>query len=124
MKSKKAVVVLMMLVIATQFFFGADWAGETFTRWYHSYFADFIIPFAFYMLLILMEDQYQALQKWYVKSGAVFLLCSVSEILQYFGIYALASVFDPVDFIMYALGAVSAAFVDRKIFKNLFYFWG
>lgn len=51
------------------------------------------------------------------------LFCIVfTEILQYFGIFALARVFDPIDFVMYGIGVLSVAFVDRKMFVRAF-FW-
>ena len=123
MKNKKAIVVSVSLIIASLFLIGADWAGEATHRFFHSYFADIAIPFDFYLLLALLEDKYRPIKKWYVKAGAVFALCALSEILQYFGIYALAAVFDPLDYAMYALGVILAAFVDRMIFKKIFGFW-
>jgi len=123
MKTKKQVVVVTLVFIASLFVIGADWAGETTQRLFHSYFADIAIPFGYYLLLVLIEDKYMAFQKWYVKAASIFLLCSISETLQYFGIYALARVFDPVDYGMYALGVVLAALVDRILFKKWFPFW-
>ena len=123
MKNKKAIVVITLLVIASFFVIGADWASETTHRLFHSYYADFAIPFGYYMLLILLEVKYKPLKKWYIKAGAVFTLCALSETLQYFGVYALAIVFDPMDYVMYALGALLAAFVERIIFKRMFNFW-
>lgn len=112
-----------MILTAGIFVIGADWAGKTVNQYFHSYFADIAIPFGYYLLLILIEDKYKFLEKWYIKAGIIFLLCSVSETLQYLGIYALAKVFDPLDYLMYALGVVLAAFFDRILFKKLFSFW-
>lgn len=123
MKQKKQAVIITLLIIACIFIIGADWASETIHRFFHNYFADIAIPFGYYLLLVLLEDRYNLLQKWYVKAILVFVLCSVSETLQFFGLYALASVFDPWDYGMYALGVVLAAVVDRIIFKRLFSFW-
>lgn len=123
MKTKKQVVVFNILIIAALFIIGADWANERIRILFHSYFADIAIPFGYYMLLFLVEDQYKPFQKWYTKALAIFLLCSISETLQYFGIYALARVFDPLDFIMYATGVLLAAFFDRIIFKRIYTFW-
>jgi len=75
------------------------------------------------LLLVLLEDKYKLIKKWYIKAGAVFVLCALSETLQYFGVYALARVFDPLDYVMYALGVILAIFVDRIIFKKMFSFW-
>jgi hypothetical protein len=123
MKNKKTIVVITLLFIASIFVIGADWASETLHQLFHSYFADIAIPFGFYFLLVLLEERYTLIKKWYIKVGAVFFLCTLSETLQYFGVYALARVFDPLDYLMYALGVVLAAFVDRIIFKRVFGFW-
>lgn len=123
MNNKKGVVIAIMLLIAIVFVIGADWAGPTAQRFFKSYFADIAVPFGYYFLLVLVEDKYHPFKKWYVKAIAIFALCSVSETLQYFGIYAMATVFDPLDYVMYALGVLFAAFADRIIFTRLFRFW-
>jgi hypothetical protein len=123
MENKKTIIVSNLLVIAGMFFIGADWAGERVRRLFHNYFADIAIPFGYYLLLILVEDKFKPLKKWYVKAGVVFGLCAISETLQYFGIYALARVFDPYDYLMYAAGTVLAVFADRVLFKRMFNFW-
>jgi hypothetical protein len=123
MQQKKLVVVITQLIIACLFVIGADWASDSIRRFFHSYFADIAIPFGFYFLLVLLEDRYKLLQKWYVKAVVIFILCSISETLQFFSIYALATFFDPRDYAMYALGVVLAAIVDRIILKKLFGFW-
>jgi hypothetical protein len=123
MKHKKTLVVITMLIIAGIFVIGADWAGEPVKQLFHSYFADIAIPFGYYLLLILLEDKYKCFKKWYIKAGAIFALCALSETLQYFGIYALATVFDPWDYVMYALGVLLGAFFDRILYKSLFGFW-
>lgn len=123
MKTKKQVVVVCILIVVAVFIIGADWASEKYRILFHSYFADIAIPFCYYMLLFLVEDQYKLFQKWHLKALAIFLLCALSETLQYFGIYALARVFDPMDFMMYASGVLLAAFFDKILFKNLFPFW-
>jgi len=123
MKSRKTIIVFILLFIAGIFIMGAGWADESFQVLFSSYFADLAIPFGYYFLLILLDNKFRPLEKWYVKAGAAFLLCAMSETLQYFGIYALATVFDPWDLVMYAAGVLSAAFMDRVIFKRVFSFW-
>ncbi len=56
-----------MLIIASIFIIGVDWASEPVHRFFHSYFADIAIPFGFYLLLILLENKYKPLEKWYIK---------------------------------------------------------
>lgn len=123
MNNKKIIIIFIMLVISSFFVIGADWASKTVQRLFNSYFADIVIPFGYYFLLILVEDKFEPFKKWYIKALAVFTLCSISETLQYFGIYAMAQIFDPLDYIMYALGSIFAIFVDRILFKRLFEFW-
>ena len=123
MKNKKFIIVITMLIISSIFVIGADWASKTINRLFHSYFADIAIPFGYYLLLVLLEDKFKPIKKWFIKAGAVFTLCALSETLQYFDIYALARVFDPMDYVMYALGTILAIFVDRILFKKLFEFW-
>lgn len=123
MNNKRVVVVITLLIIATLFIIGADWASENIHRFFHNYFADLAIPFGYYLLLVLLEEKYKLIRKWYIKAVAIFVLCSLSETLQYFGFYAFAKVFDPFDYLMYAIGVLLAAFADRIIFKRLFSFW-
>ncbi|NND80486.1 MAG: hypothetical protein HKN53_11345 [Maribacter sp.] len=123
MKNKKAIIVLTLLIIASLFFIGAEWAGKTAHRLFHSYFADIAIPFGYYLLLVLLEEKYKPFKKWFIKAGAVFTLCALSETLQYFDYYALASVFDPMDYVLYAIGVLLAVFADRILFKRMFDFW-
>lgn len=120
---KKIIVVIALLIISCIFLIGTDWADETTHRLFHSYFADIAIPFGYYLLLVLLEEKFATMKKWYIKAIAVFTLCSISETLQYFGVYALAIVFDPMDYVMYALGVLLAVFTDRIVFKRIFNFW-
>jgi hypothetical protein len=108
-QKKITIVIGIELFIALFFFIGADWARESAHRFFYSYFADIAVPFGYYFLLILIEDSFSFLRLWHNKALAVFLLVSTSEILQYFGIYALARVFDPIDFVLYASGVLLAA---------------
>lgn len=119
MNKKKAVVVLVMLVIAAIFIIGADWAGDKARFLFHAYFADIAIPFGFYLLLGLLEKDLAFLKNWYTKAPILFGLCALSETLQYFGIYALARVFDPLDFLMYAAGVTLGVLLECTVLKRL-----
>ena len=120
---KRVVVVSIELVIAVLFVAGASPADPALQMLYQCYFADVAIPFGFYFLLSAQEGSVPALRYWWVKALAIFVLCATSETLQYFGIYALARVFDPVDYLMYGAGVLLAAFVDTQIFARVFGFW-
>ncbi len=121
---KKIIIVCVQLLIALGFVIGADWASDSFHRFFHSYYADIALPLGFYFLLKNLEDNFAFLRPWYWKATAVFLLVATSETLQFFGIYAFARIFDPLDFLAYASGVLSAAFIDRAIFTKVFNSWG
>ena len=90
---------------------------------YYGYFSDLILPFGAYFLLSMNDATNPFLRKWYVKAGIVFSLASFAEICQFFGIEAWGVTFDPFDIGMYGAGVLIAAFVDVKLFANLFGFW-
>lgn len=119
-RKKLKIVISIEICIALIFFIGADWAPDNIHRFFHSYFADIALPFGFYFLFIPNEDKFPFLRPWHRKALAVFLLVSISEVLQYFGVYALAIIFDPLDFAMYASGALLAAFIDIKVISKFY----
>jgi uncharacterized membrane protein YhaH (DUF805 family) len=124
MNDKKFWLVLALeFLIALVFVSGVGKANHSVRVLYHSYFADVAIPFAFYFLLSLSERRHAFLRPWWVKTVAVFALCATSETLQFFGIFALARVFDPLDYVMYGIGALFAACIDRWVFAARFAFW-
>lgn len=120
---KVTLVVGLQLVIAAFFILGAGKADRSLYIIYQSYFADIFLPFGFYFLLSLIEDKQTLFKKWWIKGLFVLALCATSEILQYFGIFALARVFDSMDFVMYGMGVGLAVVVDRQIFPRFFSFW-
>lgn len=122
-KKIKIAITILEIVIAIIFVLGSNISDPAIRTFYSRHFADIVIPFSFYFLLIPVEGKHPKLKPWFVKAILIFLLCALSETLQYFGIYALASVFDPVDYAMYGIGVIVAAFMDRQLFKKLFSFW-
>jgi hypothetical protein len=120
---KVMLVVFIQLVTAATFIVGAKWASRTIYIYYQSYFADIVIPFAFYFLLTTRENETRFLNVWWKRALVILALTATSESLQYFGIYALARVFDPIDYVMYVVGVFIAVMVDRKIFSRVLPFW-
>jgi hypothetical protein len=113
----------MILIAAVHIFrMGSYLQGELFNL-YYSYFSDIALPFGCYFLLCTVEVPGPVLWHWEAKSAIVFLMPSIAETLQYFGVPVLGSTFDPLDYVMYAVGAISAALVDRQVFSRVFGFW-
>lgn len=123
-KKRITVIVSMMLVIALAHIIniGGYLQGAPFNL-FKSYFSDLVLPFGFYFLLCADEQWIPILRRWEVKWAAMILLPSIAEICQYFGIPVLGSTFDPIDFLVYAIGATLAAIVDTQVFPRIFGFW-
>lgn len=117
------VIVTLELLVSALIVLGSLIENQVLRVFYFSYFADIIIPFGFYFLLIPSEKKYSKLKSWFVKGVLIFLLCALSETLQYYGIFALARIFDPIDYVMYGVGVILAVILDRQIFKRYFSFW-
>lgn len=126
-RKTKMTVIILEIAMAIIFILGSriSYQNQAVRIFYEYYFADILIPFNFYFLLILIPGQqkFTKLKPWFIKAITIFSLCSLSETLQYFGIYALARVFDPVDYAMYGVGVVLAALIDRQLFKKVFSYW-
>jgi hypothetical protein len=97
-------------------------SGEFF-RFYYSYFSDLILPFGGYFLLCAAELKIPILRHWKPKLVISFLVPALAETFQFFDIPVLGSTFDPLDYIMYAFGAISAAIIDTRVFPRIFNFW-
>jgi len=121
---RTAVVVGVMVVIALihAFRVGTYLSGSWFTL-YYSYFSDVIIPLGMYFLLCLNDWRIPFLRGWRTKSLLVFGAASATEVAQAFCIYLLGVTFDPLDIVMFAIGVLLAAFLDRVVLTRLLPFW-
>lgn len=121
---RKAVVLGMMFLIAAAHIIGPGRTaqGATYVL-YYSYFSDLALPFGFYFLLCMSEEQFAVLRPWWVKLAAVFAMAAFAETCQYFGVPVLGETFDSLDYLMYALGAGAAALIETQVFPRIFPFW-
>jgi hypothetical protein len=144
-----AVILSIQLLIAAIHIFrlGSHLQGGLY-NFYYSYFSDFILPFGFYFLLCASELQMPILRgwepllplpeflsknksrlqmpilrRWEAKLAIAFLIPSIAETCQYFGIPVLGATFDLLDYFMYGIGALSAVVVDTQVFSRVFDFW-
>ncbi len=121
---RKILVVAVALVIAAAHLvpvgrlLPAGWSSI-----YASYFSDIAIPFAFYFLLCAADRTVPILQIRSVRIAFAFVLPAFAETCQYFGIPLLGSTFDPFDYLMYAIGTIAAALIDKFVFSKVFRFW-
>ena len=114
--------IVILIAVVHIFRIGSYLEGELYDL-YYSYFSDFVLPFGCYFLLCANELRMPILRRWEAKSAIAFLIPSIAETCQYFGIPVLGSTFDLLDYLMYGVGAISAAVVDTQVFSRIFDFW-
>jgi len=86
---------------------------------YYSFTSDILLPFAAYFLLVLNEiNGAFFLRSGWVKAGLVTCVAVSAEILQAFGVAALGVTFDPLDLVMYPIGALAALLLDRTLIRR------
>jgi hypothetical protein len=124
LRNKRAVCLSINLLIALIHVMSPSRAfDEPFHQYYQGYFSDLVLPFGFYFLLCISEAKFELLRPWYAKALVTFGLAAGAEVLQGFGIHALGTTFDPLDFVMYAAGVAGAVALERYCFARVFSFW-
>jgi hypothetical protein len=114
--------IVVLIAVVHIFRIGSYLQGALYNL-YYSYFSDAILPFGCYFLLCANEPNMPFLRRWKVKLAIAFLTPSMAETCQYFGIPVLGSTFDPLDYVMYGIGAILAVVVDTQVFSRIFDFW-
>ena len=121
---RRAIVFGIMILIALLHILGPGrYTQGALYNFYYSYFSDLTLPFGGYFLLCMAERDMPILRRWETKLASVFLMASIAETCQYFGIPVLGETFDLLDYFMYGTGAISAAIVDTQVFSRMFVFW-
>ena len=123
-RGRTALIVSIVLVIALVHIFrvGTYLRGSLFTL-YYSYFSDIVVPFGMYFLLCLNDAYLLFLRDWRVKAVLVFGVASFAEVMQAFGVPLLGQTFDFFDFVVFGVGVLLAALVDRFLFDRHLPWW-
>jgi len=120
-RRKTLVVVCTVVPIALLHFFTGSAYDGPWPEFVNGYLLDILVPFAFYLLLVLPETR--LLRPWSVKALLVFGAGACVEIAQYFGAPILGRTFDPLDFAAYGVGVALAVLLDTVAFPRIFPFW-
>jgi hypothetical protein len=118
---RKAVVICMMVIIAGMHFVTGPQYRGPFPGFVNGYLMDILVPLGFYFLLTLVD--LPLIRLWIFRAVMVLVAASCVEIAQSLGIEIFGSYYDPLDFVMYAIGVVVAAVLDRIVFPGIFGFW-
>lgn len=81
------------------------------------YLIDLLLPFAMVLLLGVTANDLPVRVPPMARAGAVLFVGLVIELLQFSGIPVFGRTADPVDVVMYALGALGALGFERACFK-------
>jgi hypothetical protein len=114
--------IVALIAVVHIFRIGSYLQGELY-NFYYSYFSDLVLPFGYYFLLCANESHIPILRRWKVKLALAFLVPSMAETCQYFGMPVLGSTFDLLDYVTYGIGAISAVVIDTQVFSRIFDFW-
>ena len=111
---------LSIVLFLDRFHYGMVFApGSLVYTLYSAYFTDIVQPFGLYFVLCLLEGRLTWVRPWWVKALIVFLIPTLMELLQGFGLNVLGRSFDPFDFLAYAAGGLLAALLERGALARL-----
>jgi hypothetical protein len=124
MKLRVIVGVSVALIIAAIHGFRlGNYLNEQAYIYYYSFASDILVPYGIYFLLTIQDVQFSFLRGWYVKAGIIFLCATITEVLQAFDVYFLGVAFDPLDILMFGVGVLLAATLEKVIVARLFKTW-
>jgi hypothetical protein len=110
---------IMLLIALVHVLRGGTYFPEPFSTLYYSYYSDIALPFGTYFLLWMNDGHIPFLRDWRVKALLVFGVASATELLQALGVPLLGRTFDPLDFLMFAVGVLLAVLLDRLLLHRL-----
>lgn len=114
---KPVVVGICLLVGALHLVTGPGYAGPL-PGFVRGYLIDLLLPFAMVLLLGVGAESLPALAPALVRAGLVVSIGLVVEGCQYLGVPLFGRTFDPLDLLMYALGAAAAVGFERWVFGS------
>lgn len=140
MKNRSAKIILAVVIALALFWFTANFPYGAYLdglayRLYASYANDLLLPFGFYLGLCALDGFIPALRPWQRKATLAFFIPFVMEWFQPLWVrgigmnfsladqLGLGAVFDPLDFLAYAIGALGAALIERRVLSRWLPFW-
>ena len=123
-QTRKAVAIGIVVAVALLHAFRVgSYLSGSLHRLYYSYFSDIVVPFAAYFLLYLVVRHWRSFGDWRTKAAVVLGVASFAEVMQGVGVPLLGRTFDPLDFLMYAVGVLLAVLVDQVLLDRVLPGW-
>ena len=118
-KSKTLITTISIAVGLAHFVIGPSYSGPL-RHFMGGYLIDIILPMVLFLLFQIPLRKYFSVTRSRLLSGSgVLLIGTTVELLQYFQVPVFGSTFDPLDFIMYALGVLMGFIIDFIIINRL-----
>ena len=115
--TRKVIVVAIALFVALLHLVTGPSYGGPFPGFVNGYLIDVLLPFA--MFLVLGVGDWPLARRPWPRALAVFAVGAITETLQAFGVPILGRTFDPLDYVMFALGIGLALLFERHVLKRL-----
>lgn len=111
--TRKMIIVLISLGVGLlHFVTGTAYSGP-FPLFVNGYLLDILLPFSMVLLLSLVEWKF--VQNSIVRALTVFLIGSLSETLQLIGVPLFGRTYDPLDYLMFAIGVLLAIAFEKLV---------
>ena len=115
--NRKVVVVFIAVAVGLlHFLTGPGYRGPV-PAFVNGYMIDILLPFA--MVLVLGVANQPVLRSGVARGGVVFAVGAVTETLQYFGVPIFGRTFDPLDYLMFAIGIGLALVFERGVLSRV-----
>lgn len=116
MPKKVVIVAIALFVGSLHFVTGPNYEGPA-RAFVNGYLIDLLLPFAVFLLTGLFE--HPLVRPAWIRGVAVLGVGAAAETLQAVGVRALGSTFDPLDYLMYAIGVAGGVVVEKAVISRL-----
>jgi hypothetical protein len=114
---RKIIVVAIALVVAgLHFVVGREYQGR-YPQFVNGYLIDLLAPFAAFLVMGFVE--HPLIRSPSVRGLLVFGVGAATETLQYLGVPVFGRTFDPLDYLMFALGTLAGAVFERFVLSRV-----
>ncbi|UCG62324.1 MAG: hypothetical protein JSV52_03300 [Candidatus Zixiibacteriota bacterium] len=114
---KKVIVVMIAIVVGLLHFLTGPHYRGPFPIFVNGYLIDILLPFAMYLILGVVR--HPIIHRPVTRAVLVFMVGATTETLQYFGVPIFGRTFDPLDYLMFAVGICLAAVFERIVLPRL-----
>jgi hypothetical protein len=114
---RKVIVVSIAVAVGLLHFLTGPGYRGPFPVFVNGYMIDILLPFAMYLVLGMAEQK--ILVSGLARGVVMFAVGATTETLQYFGVPVFGRTFDPLDYLMFAIGIGLAAAFEKIVVSRI-----